>query len=1174
MAAPGTSLSAVFHYPPQRPRRGPTPAEHGTVIALLFIRLIPMLILAAPALAASPSLPIPGLRGLGLPAARPAAVQAPTAERTRGSLSALVIFAKFSDEATSETAKPPWADDLFSPDRPGSFTHFYDEMSRGQLQVTGEVLPRRYSSRQPASAYVASEPGTFGQYGRFNLEILEQVDADTNLGRFDNDGPDGVPNSGDDDGYVDVVFINLLTVPPGFFIGTATGLASLGLDNDFISDDSAAGGGGVRVRSRFSGFGGTTQRGHVFSVTAATMCHEFGHVLGLPDLFDQSSVTRGNELDPAEDSAGIGKWGIMGLGTLGWGVEDGPNAFSAWSLMTLGWLGQDNENLVEVTQSQRSVVIEQIDRGGEVYKVPLSPEEYFLIENRQATGSYYNRNVPAGGLLVWHVDERADNDEEHHKKVDLVCADGLYADSGFPGTAANAVAGGDNLDFWARDNAYAAAHNGNQGDATDPFDGVRYTRFAHDTNPGALAYTGAGRNTPLGLVLENIRVLSGGRMQVDILIRQPVPGNVSADTTWSGTVEVAGDVVVEAGATLTLAPGTEVRFAARDARAAGFDTSRCELLVYGDLAVEGDAEAPVALRSARSVPGRRDWVGVLLLAGQSPELEQVQAAGGLVIANAQFGLLRSRLPAGRTTWLGQVQVPWDVTVPAGSELVLEPGTSIRFAPEDAGHSGISPYFTELAVAGRLTVQGDEGRAVLMTVDAFGKEAFWYGIRLLDGGSLEADHLQVSLSGFGLTGQVAEGAVARLRDSSIRQAITGVNLTVFGEVALERTTVSDAFFQGVRFQGPGVARLRSTVIRGAGQEGISLGNAGLDGEDVQLADNGGLDPEDPRSGVVTEGGRGQRLVLRRSAVRGSRKWGLDLTAWEGAVELVDAEVVGNRGGGLLAKAVEHLTLDRTRVEANQGAGATVEGAPVLVREASFAGNGGSGLVLRNTSGAVESSAFVGEGLRVEASEGLAIQGNTFDGAPVAVESADAAPDVAGNRFEGNALALKVTGPRVPVRVAGNIFVDNAVAIRNLTAGVLKAEGNYWGTLDGDLIAGLVEGSVDWTPFLESEPTVTAVVEGEEVPLPGAFALYPSYPNPFNSTAVIAFDLAAAGPAELTVLDVLGRRVRALVSEPLAPGRHVRQWDGRDDGGRDVASGVYVYRLSAGDRVETGKIALVR
>ncbi|MFH1571795.1 MAG: FlgD immunoglobulin-like domain containing protein [Gemmatimonadota bacterium] len=1100
------------------------------------------------------------------------AVHRAAAERTHGALSALVIFAKFRGEAPGDTLKPAWADDLFNPNRPGSFTHFYDEMSRGQLQVTGAVLPRRYSSLEPASAYVAAA-GVLGQFGRFNLQILRQADAETDLGRFDNDGPDGAPNSGDDDGYVDVVFINLLTVPEGFFIGKATGYSSLGLETDYLSDDPAAGGGTIRVRSRFSGFGGTTQRGHVYTVTAGTMCHEFGHVLGLPDLFDQSAVTASNQIDPAEDSAGIGKWGLMGLGTLGWGVEDGPNAFCAWTLMTLGWLGRDNELLEEVTSSQRGVVIEPIDRGGKVYKVPVSPDEYFLIENRQSTGSYYNRNVPGSGLLLWHVDERADNDEEHHKQVDLVCADGLYADRGYPGAQPDPVAGGDNLDFYSSDGTWAAAHNGNTGDATDAFDGVRFARFAYDTNPGARTHTGATRNLPVGFALESIRALANGRMQVDILVRQPLDGHVSSDTTWSGRVDVDGDVVVEPGATLTLRPGTEVRFALGDSRASGFDAQRGELIAYGGLVVEGDAASPVVLRSARSPAGRSDWGGLLLMSGQAPGLEDLQASGGLVVQNAQYGLLRSRLPAGTTTWSGQLRVPWDVVVPAGARLEIAPGTAIRYATEDLGYTGLGPPFVELVVEGEVRAAGEAGQPVTMTVDAFGQSAYWYGVILRSGGRLDADFLQISQAGYGVAGEVSGSGALVLRDGTIQAPINGLRLTVFGAAALERTRISDAYYQGVRVEGSGWLRVRGGAVSGSGQEGVWLGNCNLELADVQLADNGGLDAADPRSGLAAQGGRGQQVVVQGGGASGNSAYGLDLGTWQGAAAVADAAIATNRRGGLRANGPDSLSLDRVRLTDNQGVGAALGGGPVRVSEAVLSGNTGLGLqVQAGTTGSVEGCTFQAQGLRVAGATEVKIQANTFQGAALALESLDASPEIVRNRFAGNGTALKVSGPHLPSRLAANAFIDNRVAVQNLAAARLDAAGNFWGTVDPAAIAALVSGQVTWSPFLEVEPAITAVAAADRQP--PAFALYPSYPNPFNASAVIAFDLADARSAQLTVYDALGRAVRILRVENPAPGRQAVRWDGRDEEGRPAASGVYPYRLVAGDQVAVGRMLLLR
>ena len=71
--------------------------------------------------------------------------------------------------------------------------------------------------------------------------------------------------------------------------------------------------------------------------------------------------------------------------------------------------------------------------------------------------------------------------------VITITTDGLYADAGYPAGRRPAIyRGRDNLDFWSRDPAYSARHAGNQGDATDPFDGVRTRRLDFDTNPSTL----------------------------------------------------------------------------------------------------------------------------------------------------------------------------------------------------------------------------------------------------------------------------------------------------------------------------------------------------------------------------------------------------------------------------------------------------------------------------------------------------------------------------------------------------------------------------------------------------------------------------------------------------------------------------------------------------------------
>ena len=81
------------------------------------------------------------------------------------------------------------------------------------------------------------------------------------------------------------------------------------------------------------------------------------------------------------------------------------------------------------------------------------------------------------------------------------------------------------------------------------------------------------------------------------------------------------------------------------------------------------------------------------------------------------------------------------------------------------------------------------------------------------------------------------------------------------------------------------------------------------------------------------------------------------------------------------------------------------------------------------------------------------------------------------------------------------------------------------------------------------------------LPKVFALAANYPNPFNPATTIAWELPQAARVSLIIYNALGQKVRKLVSTVQAPGRHQQLWDGRDDGGNSVSSGVYIYRLAA-------------
>lgn len=106
-----------------------------------------------------------------------------------------------------------------------------------------------------------------------------------------------------------------------------------------------------------------------------------------------------------------------------------------------------------------------------------------------------------------------------------------------------------------------------------------------------------------------------------------------------------------------------------------------------------------------------------------------------------------------------------------------------------------------------------------------------------------------------------------------------------------------------------------------------------------------------------------------------------------------------------------------------------------------------------------------------------------------------------------------------------------------------------------------------------PAATPIV-GSGAAGPTGFRLFQNYPNPFNPSTRVEFGVRSAEWVTLTVYDMLGRRIRMLVDAPLPAGRHVVQWDGRDDRGVPVASGVYLYRLASGTFVAARKMVLVR
>ena len=261
---------------------------------------------------------------------------------------------------------------------------YFNEISYGNFHISGEVDGWYQSSLSQSQAVE--------NVRQYVAEIASLADPDFDYGLYDNDGPDNVPNSGDDDGYVD----GLLVVYPGCLSGEDNIWAhqsSLG-SNQYVSNDQTPNGEYIIVNS-YMVCPELPGNGNCITTDICPMglyAHEFGHILGLPDLYDR------DESDG--DSEGLGEWCLMGSGNwLGYGNT--PAHMSSWCKIEMGWL----EPTI-ATSTTIDVPIAQLATSPSAIKVwedDYRSNRYFLVENRQNDG--FDSDLNGTGLLIYHVNE-------------------------------------------------------------------------------------------------------------------------------------------------------------------------------------------------------------------------------------------------------------------------------------------------------------------------------------------------------------------------------------------------------------------------------------------------------------------------------------------------------------------------------------------------------------------------------------------------------------------------------------------------------------------------------------------------------------------------------------------------------------------------------------------------
>lgn len=328
----------------------------------------------------------------------------PMPASTLGTRQILVVPALFSDSPDPHVTSEQIGQLLFQGPAPrGTLTQAYLEMSRGKLTVEGTVTPW-VRTGLTLSEVVGASAGLGGdaKVGAYLLESLRLVDEVVDFRAFDNDGPDGIPDSGDDDGVVDAIAFEFLEVAgscggPGIW-PHLWGIAPQNESQPFHSQDIGAKGLPIQVNAYI--IQSAVDCGGVEPQDAAVIAHEFGHVLGLPDYYHPTAAG-------AEGRRWVlGCWELMAAGSWGCGPHGatrapfGPTHMSARSKNAMGWL--DYVTVGEVWDHE--IVMDPVQATGQALRIPLDAvgREFLLVEYRTREG--FDRDIPADGVLIYHQD--------------------------------------------------------------------------------------------------------------------------------------------------------------------------------------------------------------------------------------------------------------------------------------------------------------------------------------------------------------------------------------------------------------------------------------------------------------------------------------------------------------------------------------------------------------------------------------------------------------------------------------------------------------------------------------------------------------------------------------------------------------------------------------------------
>ena len=467
-----------------------------------------------------------------------------SAGRDTTEMNVLIVLVDFSDNPAQTEAA--YFDSMGYASDTLSLASFYYESSMGQLDIVTVNYPSETGwNRAPETyAYYVDDNYGWGDYPQNSQglveDVCELVDPLVDFSDYDND----------QDGYVDGVNV----IYAGTFNGTPQSiwphmwcLPGSGVEFDGVNVYAFS------VQDAYDNSPGDK--------SAATICHEFGHVMGLPDFYDYDY-----------DSHGIGAWGVMSYGLYNGGSWS-PAHPSAWSKIELGFI--DPVNVTSAATYQ----LPPVETSGTVYRLWTQGQggnQYFLVANRRPIG--YDAALPGHGVLIWHVDDNMSSNDNQwypghtssgHYRLALEQADGLwqlekYTSSGDPGDPYPGSSGNPFFHHWSTPDSddYLFDHTSvyvgpipETADTVEVYMDVSYTGVEDAAGQTGGLLTLPGSNPAVGAVAIQLNLDSPARTVVQVLdlagrvVATPQSGPLAAgthQTVWDAKSAPVGTYLVRA----------------------------------------------------------------------------------------------------------------------------------------------------------------------------------------------------------------------------------------------------------------------------------------------------------------------------------------------------------------------------------------------------------------------------------------------------------------------------------------------------------------------------------------------------------------------------------------------------------------------------------------------------